>query len=179
MLTQRKIKQLISYDRLTGIVRNRKTNQVVGGQSGRKYPQIIINGKHYLLHRLIWLYVYGSFPKKNIDHINRDPSDNRLSNLRNVSQICNMRNVANFKHGTSGVKGVNFHKPRNKWRAVMVINQVKKSLGYYQTFDNAVCARLAGEQCVDWSGCDSNSPAFQYVKENIQNKQSVESLNLV
>lgn len=33
---------------------------------------------------------------------------------------------------------------------------------------NAVCARLAGEQCLDWEGCDSNSPAYKYVKENIQ-----------
>ncbi|MCP4373526.1 MAG: hypothetical protein GY797_36295 [Deltaproteobacteria bacterium] len=50
----------------------------------------------------------------------------------------------------------------------LCINGINKYLGTYNNFDNAVCARLAGEQCVNWSGCDSNSPAFKYVKGHIQ-----------
>ncbi|MDP8268225.1 MAG: hypothetical protein P9L97_05800 [Candidatus Tenebribacter davisii] len=42
-----------------------------------------------------------------------------------------------------------------------------KSLGQYREFGNAVCARLAGEQCVDWDKSDLNSPAHKWVKENI------------
>lgn len=49
----------------------------------------------------------------------------------------------------------------------IAINKKLKFLGRYNEFENAVCARLSAEQCLDWQGCDSESPAYQYVKENI------------
>ena len=82
-----------------------------------------------------------------------------------ASQSCNLRNTGNFAHNTSGVKGVSWSKLTNKWEACIKINRKKKHLGMYKNFDDAVCARLAGEQCLDWEGCDSNSPAYLYVKE--------------
>lgn len=51
-----------------------------------------------------------------------------------------------------------------KFKAQIAVNGKVKCLGTYTDFDEAVCTRLAAEQCLDWSGCDSNSPAYIYVQ---------------
>lgn len=126
-----------------------------------------VNGKNYKNHRLVWLYEYGYFPENDIDHIDRDCSNNKINNLREVSRQCNLRNTGDFNHNTSGVKGVSWCNRAKKWRAYIKINQKNKHLGRYEDFDNAVCARLAAEQCLGWSGCDKSSPAFKYVKNMV------------
>lgn len=111
---------------------------------------------------------YGYWPENDIDHKDKIKHHNCIRNLRETSRQCNMRNMGNRKDNTSGVKGIHWDKLNKKWKTQISINRKRKTLGYYKDFDNAVCARLAGEQCVGWEGCDSNSPAYQYVKENIQ-----------
>lgn len=175
-LTQARLKELLHYDPKTGIfvnlVQRKKALEgaVAGCDSGR-YITIQIDGKGYSAHRLAWLYVYGYFPERLLDHINRDRADNRISNLREVSEQCNVRNTGNYKNNTSGVKGVYLEKARGKWRANIKVDGKTKSLGSYENFDNAVCARLAGEQCLNWSGCDSSSPAFKYALKHKLVKQ--------
>lgn len=56
------------------------------------YTQIKIKGKYYLSHRIVWLIHYNCFPKNTIDHINRDRSDNRIENLRELSLSDNLKN---------------------------------------------------------------------------------------
>ena len=124
--------------------------------------------KLYKAHRLAWFYVHGYMPENDIDHEDRITNHNWIKNLREVSKVCNARNIGNIKSNTSGVKGVKWDKFNTKWEVCIMINQINKYLGRYKSFDNAVCARLAGEQCVNWEGCDSHSPAYQYVRENIQ-----------
>jgi len=124
---------------------------------------ISVDGESYQAHRLSWVYYYGVFPDDFLDHINRDPSSNQISNLREVSQQCNIRNTGNSKRNTSGIKGVRWVKPNKRWAAFIVVSQKNISVGYYKLFSNAVCARLAAEQCLGWSGCDSSSPAYKYV----------------
>ncbi|MDP8268323.1 MAG: AP2/ERF family transcription factor, partial [Candidatus Tenebribacter davisii] len=68
----------------------------------------------------------------------------------------------------SGIKGVSWYKNRNRWVANIFISGKRLDLRFCKTFDEAVCYRLTAEQCVNWEGCDSNSPAYLYVKENIQ-----------
>lgn len=173
-LTQERLKEILHYNSDTGVFTRlvSSTNRVkVGDMAGSLkkdgYLTITIKTDAYLAHRLAWLYIYGYFPEYGIDHINRNPSDNRIINLREVSQTCNTRNCGNRKHNTSGVKGVGWHKQSKKWRARIDVFKIQKNLGCYANFQEAVCARLAAEQCVNWSGCDANSPAFQYVKNNI------------
>jgi hypothetical protein len=72
----------------------------VGQRAGYKkkntgYIYIEIDGKSYSAHRLAWFYVTGTFPKKQIDHINRNRSDNRYENLREAT---NSQNKANSIH---------------------------------------------------------------------------------
>jgi len=141
---------------------------VAGCSDTYGYIIITIKGKPYKAHRLAWLYVYGYLPEKIVEHKNQVKHNNWINNLREASQQCNMRNIGNFSHNTSGVKGVCWIKNNNKWRASLQVNRQSKILGQFKSFDEAVCHRLAGEQCVNWEGCDSCSPAFQYVKNNIQ-----------
>jgi len=172
-ITQARLKEVLDYNPETGVFvwkesrSGIKTSGIAGCKQSDGYIRISVDGKQYFAHRLSWLYVHGYFPEHSLDHINRNKSYNRISNLREVSSQCNLRNTGNPKDNTSGVKGVCWSKQSEKWRADIMANGKQKHLGDYKHFDNAVCARLAGEQCLDWQGCDSSSPAFQYVQKNI------------
>lgn len=175
-LTQNRVRELLDYDPNTGkltwrfsIAKNKIKQGTEAGCIDRANMRrlVCIDGKTYKAHRIIWLHVYGYEPECFIDHINRNPSDNRLCNLREVTNKCNIRNTGNYKNNTSSVKGIYWHKDRKKWYAHICVDGDSHHLGSYKSLDNAVCARLAAEQCFNWSGCDSNSPAFKYVKQNI------------
>lgn len=81
-----------------------------------------------------------------------------------------MRNSGNRKNNTSGVKGIYWNKERVKWEAAITVNGKKINIIYCKSFNEAVCARLIAEQCLNWSGCDSSSPAFKYVQEMLKGK---------
>lgn len=122
MLTQERLKELFHYDPETGVF-----TRLVGGpgsptgvlknkpNSGHGYIVISINSKNYLTHRLAWLYVYGRFPLEQIDHINHDRTDNRITNLREVTELENHRNMSKSTNNTSGVVGVTWHKRDSVW----------------------------------------------------------------
>jgi len=76
-----------------------------------------------------------------------------------------MRNSKSRKNSHSSVKGVTWHTTRKIWQSSIRVNGKNKYLGIYKDFSNAVCARLAGEQACNWSGCDSSSPAYKYVQK--------------
>lgn len=172
MLTQKELKETLRYDEETGkffwkikLSPTGLPGSVAGSVYSDGYRVISIRCVRYKAHRLVFLYVHGYFPENNLDHINRIKDDNRLSNLREVSAVCNARNCGNPKNNSSGVKGVYYSKKDKKWCASIKINGYVKYIGCFHDFSNAVCARLAVEQCVGWNGCDSSSPAFKYVKE--------------
>jgi hypothetical protein len=168
MLTQASVRELFKYTRDGKLLRkvsvsgNAMKGDVAGCLSSDSYLYTNICGDRYANHRLIWLYHHGYLPENDIDHIDRDPSNNRINNLREVSRQCNLRNTGNRVNNTSGVKGVYWAKTRGKWMAYITIDRKQIGLGYYEDFVDAVCARLAGEQCIGWEGCDSNSPAYKY-----------------
>jgi hypothetical protein len=172
MLTQNLLKELLSYNCETGIFtwkqpfsRRVSIGDKAGCVTARRYVVVGVMGKLYLAHRLAWLYMYGYFPEKGIDHINRDTTDNRGVNLREVSQSCNTRNTGNNTKNSSGVKGVYFSKKQDKFGACIGDKGKTIHLGYHECLTEAACHRLAAEQCLDWAGCDSSSPAYKYVKE--------------
>ena len=172
-ITQKELKRQLKYNSKTGIFtwKIQKSNRIkIGDIAGTKhkkgYIQISLD-KIYKAHRLAWLYEYGYLPENGLDHKDRINYHNWISNLREASKQCNARNTGNPKDNTSGVKGVSWNKQYNKWRTVIGINQKQIHIGNFNDFNEAVCYRLAAEQCINWSGCDSSSPAYKYVKENI------------
>ena len=143
---------------------------VVGSVNGSGYIGTIITTdgkrKSYRLHRLIWLLVYGYFPENVIDHINKDKTDNRIENLREVSQRCNLRNGRLRKNSLSGVKGVRWYKLGEIWGVCIST----KYIGYSKDLDEAVAMRLAAEQCLGWLGCDVNSTALKYMQNYVEQR---------
>src|SRR6185369_10895033 len=95
------------------------------------YWRIFIYGKAYLGHRLVWLYVYGEWPRGDIDHVNRTRSDNRLCNLRVATRSQNLGNMGRRPVNTSGYKGVTWHKRAEKWLAQISVNRKNIYLGLF------------------------------------------------
>jgi len=85
-----------------------------GAVNGRGYLAVGIKYKKYLVHRLIWV-MHGNDPVAVIDHINGDPLDNHIENLRASSHAENMCNAKLSKRNTSGIKGVSWSKSLRKW----------------------------------------------------------------
>jgi hypothetical protein len=83
---------------------------------------------------------------KEIDHINRNKLDNRKENLREISHRDNLTNIVLHKHNTSGVKGVYWHKAKNKWRAYIDVYGKRKYLGSYALIEDAKKARVEAEK---------------------------------
>lgn len=108
------------------------------------YVIIKVNGTFYGAHRLAWLHTHGEIPNI-VDHINRNPSDNRISNLRNVGYSENIINSPNRSDNTSGVKGVTWHEPAKKWQARICFNSHRISLGLFSELESAKKAREAAE----------------------------------
>lgn len=79
------------YDAATGAMNWRASGKAAGSFDGRRV-RIVIDGERYMAHRLAWLYVHGEWPRHQIDHINGDPRDNRLANLRDVPAATNNQN---------------------------------------------------------------------------------------
>lgn len=183
-ITQEELKNALDYNSNTGVFRwkkkiSKKVNigQMAGYEANCRgelgYWNIRIFGTRYFAHRLAWLYEYGYLPENFIDHIDRNKLNNAISNLREVISQCNLRNTGNWGHNTSGVKGVTYDPNRSKWASAVQVDNKRKYLGRYTSFDNAVCARLAAEQCLNWSGCDSSSPAYRYVQNMLNNKSNL------
>jgi hypothetical protein len=177
-MKQQELKKLLFYYEPTGDFYWLQTNYQNGIKAGTKagtiksngYVMITINCKMYYAHRLIWLYIHGYFPENQIDHINKKPNDNRLINLREISRQCNLRNSKVSATNKTGIKGIGWDKINCKWKVQITVNYKVINLGRYIDFNEAVCIRLAAEQCLGWAGCDSNSSAYQYVKKYIIQK---------
>lgn len=121
VLTQERVKELLRYNAETGefiwIVKRQGIK--VGGIAGcldthNGYIRTQIDGTMYLTHRVVWLYSYGEFPEKDIDHIDGNRSNNRTENLREVSRSVNAQNRALSSRNTSGVMGVVLENKKRK-----------------------------------------------------------------
>jgi hypothetical protein len=144
MITQQKLKELLNYNQDTGIFTWNKRlssragiGDVAGCKNIKGYIYIGIDKVCYKAHRLAWLYVYGYIPKKQIDHINGNPSDNKITNLREVTVYQNALNQKKAKNNTSGIKGISVCKKTNKWHVRITVNGKRKSLGLFDDLDLA------------------------------------------
>jgi hypothetical protein len=151
MLTQKRLKEVLSYDPKSGFFLTKKSyfQSRVGGSAGKYdkkgYCLIYVDGAPYLAHRLAFLYMKGSIPDI-VDHIDRNPSNNAWDNLRPASKSLNRLNCNLSIANKSGCTGVHFHKASNKWRAGIVINGKKIYLGAFTEKDDAIRARQEFEE---------------------------------
>lgn len=106
------------------------------------YLQVRIKYKLYLVHRLVWI-MHGKKPAPIIDHINGDKLDNRLENLRAVTQSQNSMNRKQRSDNTSGIKGVLWSKHKQKWIGTVGMNYKNYLAGQFDTKEDAAIAVAA------------------------------------
>lgn len=112
--------------------------------NNRGYIAANIMGFGFLAHRVAWAISHGRWPIGEIDHVNRDRADNRISNLRDVNHAENCSNSGPMKRSKSGHRGVHFCPKRNKWIAQLVVNGTHHWLGAHETKQQAIDARAKG-----------------------------------
>lgn len=107
---------------------------------------LIINGKqkNFKAHRIIYLMHYGFIPEF-IDHIDQNPSNNEISNLRSSNNPQNQRNRKIGKNNTSGCIGVSYYPRLEKFRSSIHSYGNYHNLGFFCDFFQAVCARKSAE----------------------------------
>jgi hypothetical protein len=106
----------------------------VGHQGKDGYRRLVYKGKYYMEHRLIFLLHHGYMPPL-LDHIDGDPTNNRIENLRQATYADNNRNSVHASG--SGVKGVTWDATRNKWRCQIHVANQNYNLGRYDTLAEA------------------------------------------
>lgn len=123
------------------IFNTRLANKEAGITCPRGYCYIKIRGYGlFSSSRLAWFYVNKNWPAEEIDHINGNPSDNRILNLREATRSENAANRGKHKNNKSGFKGVTKH--RNKWTACVRIRNKRYRLGSFETPELAYAAYL-------------------------------------
>lgn len=108
-------------------------------------------GRRLAAHRVCWAIAHGRWPEHSIDHINGDPADNRIVNLRDVTHQENMMNKRISSNNASGVNGVSWNKINEKWEAYVKISRNRFSLGHWRTLDEAKAARYAADRILGFT----------------------------
>ena len=152
------LRRLFDYDPETGVVtrkvtvgRRAKRGDVVGCKYNTGYLVVAVksrNGYRHrcLLHRICYALYHGRDPyPMQCDHINHDRADNRICNLRLVTNQENQQNTKLKKTNKSGFCGVSFQKREKKWRSQICANGSNISLGYFTNKADAIAARKAAE----------------------------------
>ena len=106
------------------------------------YRSILINGKRQMEHRVIFM-MHNNFLPKEIDHIDGNPLNNCIENLRETNRSSNMQNTKVLKNNTSGFKNVYWHKISNKWKVQLSVNKQRMFFG---SFDDLELADLVAQE---------------------------------
>jgi hypothetical protein len=135
------LRSILNYDPSTGLFTWKESRgsvakgSLAGSLYNNGYISIMIDGLAYGAHRLAWLYVYGQFPKEEVDHKDGVRHNNCISNLREATSRQNCINSKVKKTSSSGVKGVSFIS--GKWVARIKLGNSNIYIGRYDTIQEA------------------------------------------
>ncbi len=143
-LTQEQARSLFDYDPATGILRWRvarsnivKVGQIAGCINKSLNRRVVI-GKMYD-YQIAWVWVHGEWPTE-IDHVDRDPLNCRIANLRLATSAQNKFNKPKQANNKSGYKGVSWDKKNKQWVAQIAICGRQTNLGRFNRIENAALA---------------------------------------
>lgn len=120
-----------------------RAGTVAGHARKDGYVNLFMGGKSIKAHRLAWLLTYGEWPPGDLDHIDGDPGNNKLANLRSATLSQNACNRSRYRNNTSGYKGVSFVPSICKWRARVQIGGIRRCVGEFGTLTEAANACVA------------------------------------
>lgn len=150
-LTAERLRELLHYDPETGVFtwKTKPGRRIrLGAQAGsaaQGYLEIGVCGGRYRAHRLAWLYVYGVWPKHDIDHIDGNRANNAIANLRDVTRAVNIQNMRRPKPGNkSGYLGV--APCSSRWSAQVHVAGKKRHLGVFDTPELAHAAYVEAKR---------------------------------
>ena len=158
MITQERLRELLDYDKETGMFTWRcdqrtgkgagrvtiKAGSVAGSFDGR-YIKIGIDGNSIRAHRLAFLHVTGEFPSLHVDHIDGNGTNNAWANLRNVNASINLHNQVHRKaRNKTGYRGV--ARNHKRYAAQIVVASQYQYLGTFDTPQEASAAYMAAKQ---------------------------------
>lgn len=143
----KEVSEWLTYDKLTGDLYWKKAKgsctrvgAVAGTVTKTNRRQVVVNGRCYLAHRLAWAITHGKWPDGEIDHIDGNPLNNALSNLRDVDRKTNAENrtkaTKRSKSGVLGVRPVAGSKS-DKWSATIQVNGKTKVIGRFGCVEDA------------------------------------------
>lgn len=140
MITQELVRYLFNYENGILTWKNPTSKKFkpgnVAGKMDKDYSRVKVNRRMYLIHRLVYLYHHGNLPKY-IDHIDGNPLNNKIENLRECTLSQNVHNSKLCKINTSGVKGVSWNKRNKKWVVCINSQNKRKHIGYFDDFELA------------------------------------------
>jgi HNH endonuclease len=152
MITQDRLKELLSYDRDTGkftrLVNQGNTKEGdVAGYNIEGYTYICIDLIPYPAHRLAFLYVEGVYPETDVDHKDMDRDNNKWENLRVATRASNMLNIRSHKDNPLQCKNVSYRKDTQKYGVRLMVNGKYKSIGSFEELEFAMLvAEMAREK---------------------------------
>ena len=135
-LTQADLLEMFTYSNGNLLWKKHKIKSSIGKSVGylqtNGYTRVNLSIGSYYLHRLIFLYHFGKWPTNQIDHIDGNPKNNCIENLREATNSQNGHNKGKPRNNTSGYKGVSYCKAAKKWEAYMTIDRKRKYLGLFE-----------------------------------------------
>lgn len=143
MLNQERLKEKLHYDEDSGLFywnnvpKHSRYKGLAGCLSSGGYRIVTIDKVIYFCHRLVWLYVFGEFPENQIDHIDNDKLNNKLSNLRESTHKQNQRNRQKPRNNKSGFKGVTLDPKTGKYRGCVYSDKFNHYCGSHATAELA------------------------------------------
>lgn len=146
------LRSLVDYNPDSGVLtwhksrKNAIRGSVVGALNMKGYLICGLLGRRYLAHHVAWTLFYGKVPEADLDHINGVKSDNRISNLREVTNSQNMMNTELRQDNTSGAKGVSWDNTKKLWMATITVKSKIHYLGRFKDLDEAIDLRKKAEE---------------------------------
>jgi hypothetical protein len=119
-----------------GVLFRKKNGVVAGSKDTKGYLISSVDGKRQKNHRIIFMMHYGYLPRI-IDHIDRNPANNKIENLRDVNYAQNSLNSGTSMRNTSGFKNVDWLASKKRWRVYLKLNGKRTLFGYFKDLELA------------------------------------------
>lgn len=146
MLSVERLRELFTLDAESGVLYRKvrtsnriRVGDVVGSPTSNGYLAVCVDGKRFLVHRVVFAIHYGRWPL-GVDHVNGNRTDNRPKNLREANHSQNALNAAAHCDSSSGVKGVSWFAQTRKWQAKSSIGGRQKHIGFFDDIKDAESA---------------------------------------